>query len=184
MGNITDRRGPNAGQKPEIELRTRYAGAPLKFEQSTIIDRQFDQLDVGTWLFSMNDEDYQKAAGGHRALGTFADGTTRGMVNVEAIGGHLMVQHYKEVASSRSEVVMVSPKSRIYLAHLIPTLMGVRWTMSVKGLDAARSSFTCRVELFLPRWLRRLGPLLGVSHFVQAHVDEETIGYARDLMSR
>lgn len=184
MGNVTGGRGPHEDQAPETELHARYASKPLKFEQSTIIDRQFDQLDVGTWLFSMNDQDYQKTARGHLALGTFTEGATRGMINVEAIGGHLMVQHYKEAASSRSEAVMVSPKSRIYLVHVIPASMGVRWTMNVKGLDIARSSFTCRIELFLPWWIRLLGPLMGVSHFAQAHVDEETVGYARDLMSR
>jgi hypothetical protein len=53
--------------------------------------------------------------------------------------------------------------------------------MNVKAVDTSASSFTCRVELFLPRWIQLLGPLFRVSHFAQAHVDEETIGYARDL---
>jgi hypothetical protein len=156
-------------------------GKMMEFEQQTTIDMPADRLDVGTWLFNMTDTDYQGTAKGHIALGTFVDNATRGMVNVESIGGHLLVQHYKEAAGSRSEVVMVSPKSRIYLGHVIPTTIGVRWTMSVKPLDTSASSFTCRVELFLPRWIRLLGPFLGVSHFVQAHVDEETLGYARDL---
>jgi hypothetical protein len=85
-------------------------GTMMKLEEQTTINIPADHLDVETWLFNMTDTDYQGTAKGHKPLGTYVDNGTRGMINVEAIGGYLPVQHYKEDAGSRVEVVMVSPK--------------------------------------------------------------------------
>ncbi|SOX55771.1 hypothetical protein MAAFP003_4465 [Mycobacterium ahvazicum] len=153
----------------------------MEFEQHTTIDLPANRLDVPKWLFGMTDREYQRCAKGHRAAGTFVESGTRGMVNVESIGGHLLVQHYREDSSKPSEVVMVSPKSRIYLTHVLPATLGVRWVMSVTPVTDSTSRFTCRVELEVPAWMRVMGLFAGMRYSIQAHVDEETIGYAQSL---
>jgi hypothetical protein len=39
------------------------------------------------------------------------------MINVESIGGNLIVQHYRPVRADRDYVEMYSPASRVYVAQ-------------------------------------------------------------------
>ncbi|MBL0887406.1 hypothetical protein [Myceligenerans indicum] len=153
----------------------------LSFEHDATMDVPADEVDVTGWLFGMSDRDYQDTARGHQALGTSTDRDGRHMVNVESIGGNLLVQHYVLERGTRSEAVMHSPRSTIYLAHLIPARLGVRWTMAVRPATSDSSVLTCRVELDLPRWMNALGRVVGLRRSTQSHVDEEAAGYARDL---
>ena len=52
-------------------------------------------LNLHDWVFSLSDKDYQTTARGHIGAGssTHVDGT-RTSVNVESVGGNLLVQHY------------------------------------------------------------------------------------------
>lgn len=150
------------------------------FAHSARIDTPVDRLDVPAWMFQMTDADYPIVSSAHRALGTWRRGAQRGMVNVESIGGALMVQHYTEEASDESRIVMVSPRSSLYLLNAIRFTVGVRWTMWVApGPDG--TVFHCTVQMTMPAALLRVCDLLGMQRSVQHHVDEETDGYARDL---
>ncbi|GGA25634.1 hypothetical protein [Paenibacillus physcomitrellae] len=153
----------------------------MKFKQSTILPIPAQQINLDEWLFQMSDKDYQESAKGHRAMGTFSQKGRRGMINVESIGGHFLIQHYMEERSSASEVVMFSPETCLYLTHILPLKIGVRWTMNVTSETDGSSRFTCNVELLLPLWLRVIGTFAAMSHFVQSHTDEETLGFARDI---
>ena len=51
------------------------------------------------------------------------------MINVESIGGNLIVQHYRPVHADRSSVEMHSPASRVYLFQLVPYPADVRWIL-------------------------------------------------------
>ena len=73
----------------------------MKFTQQAVIDAPIDQVDLEKWLFTLSDSEYQAAAHGHRAAGTFTEDGVRGTINVESIGGTLMVQHYHEVSAGR-----------------------------------------------------------------------------------
>jgi len=132
-------------------------------------------------LFGMTDSEYQATAHGHRALGTWARDGIRGMINEEAIGGNLLVQHYTGESATPSQIVMNSPRSELYLMNLIRLRADVRWIMSVTPDGTSATTFTSTVQTTMPRWLRILGIFTRASHYIQAHVNEETLGYARDL---
>src|SRR5918992_4707680 len=140
-----------------------------------------DQLDLETWLFELSDADYRACARGHRGAGVFTDERGRGMINVESIGGNLIVQHYRSVCAGRDRVEMYSPASRVYLFHLIPVAAAVRWTLEVTPKTAATSAFACTVEVELPPVLTLLARLSLLGHFLGRHVDEEALGFAADI---
>jgi hypothetical protein len=153
----------------------------MKHTGHTTLDVPSDQVDLSNWLFTLSDADYQATARGHRAAGTFAQDGVRGMVNVEAMGGHLIIQHYRQVSATPSEVEMVSERSRVYLFHLVPATVQVRWTMSVTARTADTSDFHCSVELTLTPLLHTLGHLTALSAAIRAHTLEETQGFADDI---
>jgi hypothetical protein len=140
------------------------------------------EMDVGAWLFSLSDGDYQACARGHRGAGVFSDEHGRGMINVESIGGNLIVQHYRPVRSGHSSVEMYSPASRVYLFHIVPVVATVRWTLAVTPNTAvAASDLECTVRVELPSVLGVLARLSFLGHFLGRHVDEEALGFAADI---
>ena len=66
------------------------------------------EVDLERWLFGLSDREYQACARGHHGAGVFDDEQGRGMVNVESIGGNLIVQHYRPVRAGRNEMEMYS----------------------------------------------------------------------------
>src|SRR5262245_22255552 len=85
------------------------------------------QVDLENWLFGLSDEEYQACARGHRAAGVFSDELGRGGINVESIGGNLIIEHYRPVRTDPSDVEMYSATSRVYLLHLVPVAASMRW---------------------------------------------------------
>jgi hypothetical protein len=153
----------------------------MKFVNDTTVPFTADQIDLPQWLFTMTDQEYQAVSPAHRALGTFIADGVRGMVNVEVMGGALVIQHYREVQATKSRVEMYSARSRAYLMHVIPVSMEVRWTMSVTPRTADTSTFLCSVEVVPPAWLRSLMGVIGIRRAVRKHVEQETEAYAADL---
>ena len=140
-----------------------------------------DQIDLEAWLFGLSDSDYQSCAKGHQGAGVFNDEQGRGMINVESIGGNLIVQHYRCVRAGRSSVEMYSPASRVYLFHLVPVAAGVRWTLDVTPTTTGSSELACTVQVDLPPVLGVLARLNLLGHFLGRHVDEEAQGFAADI---
>lgn len=153
----------------------------MKFSHHTVIHAPADEVDLERWLFTMSDSDYQAAARGHRAAGTFTEGGRRGSVNVESIGGTLMIQHYLERDAGPARVEMLSERSDAYLFHLVRVHVQVRWTMTATPLTADTTTFTCEVELDMPLILRIAGRLIATPYFVRKHVVEETPGFVADI---
>ena len=145
------------------------------------LDVPVQEVDLESWLFGLSDEEYQACARGHRAAGVFTDEHGRGTVNVEVIGGNLLVQHYRCVRARRSEMEMYSAASNVYLLHLIPVHGSVRWTLTVAPTTDSSSQFTCTVEVGLHPVLRTLGRLMAVGTFLGRHVDEEAPKFAADI---
>ena len=145
------------------------------------VNEPSDQIDLEAWLFELSDSDYQACAKGHQGAGLFADEQGRGMVNVESIGGNLIVQHYRCVRADPTAVEMYSRASRVYLFHLVPVSAGVRWTLEAKPKTEATSEFACTVEVELRPVLAVLGRLSLLGHFLGRHVDEEAEGFAADI---
>jgi hypothetical protein len=145
------------------------------------LDAPGDEVDLEAWLFGLSDGDYQACAKGHQGAGVFTDEQGRGMINVESIGGHLIVQHYRPVRSGRPSVETYSPASRVYLFHVIPVAAVVRWTLEVTPKGAAASEFACTVRVHLRPVLGVLARLSLLGHFLGRHVDEEARGFAADI---
>ena len=116
---------------------------PISHTAKAAINEPSDEIDLGAWIFGLSDEDYQACATGHHGAGSFADAHGHGMVNVESVGGHLIVQHYRAVNADPSSVEMYSTASRVYLFHLVPVAAAVRWKLGVER----RSATTTRLDL-------------------------------------
>jgi hypothetical protein len=156
----------------------------MKHTGHATLNAPIDQVDLEHWLFTLTDAEYQACARGHRAAGTFVQDGVRGTVNVEAIGGHLIIQHYYEVSAAPSRVEMLSERSRVYLFHLVPATIQVRWTMSVNARNAETSEFHCSVELIMPPLLRALGAMSLLGRAIRAHTVEETQLFAEDIIRK
>jgi hypothetical protein len=82
-----------------------FAGIALAiFLALTLLIPHPDGADVG---------DYRACGKCHQGGGVFTDEQSRGMINVESIGGNLIVQHYRPVRADRASVEMYSPASRV-----------------------------------------------------------------------
>ena len=59
------------------------------------IDAPKEAFNLHDWVFTLSDKDYQTTARGHIGAGSsiHTDGTQTS-VNVESVGGNLLVQHY------------------------------------------------------------------------------------------
>jgi hypothetical protein len=154
---------------------------PISRSARETLNAPSDEIDLEAWLFGLSDADYQACARGHHGAGVFADEQGRGMINVESVGGNLIVQHYRPVRADRSFVEMYSPASRVYLMHLVPVVAAVRWFLQVAPKTAGASDFTCTVQVDLPGILGLLGRLSLLGHFLGNHVSEEARGFAADI---
>ncbi|MBE8518433.1 hypothetical protein ILP97_13115 [Amycolatopsis sp. H6(2020)] len=156
----------------------------MKHTGHTTLAAPIERIDLANWLFTLSDTDYQACSRGHRAAGVFVQDGVRGMVNVEAMGGHLIVQHYRELTATANHVEMLSERSRVYLFHLVPATIQVRWTMSGTARTADTTDFRCTVELTLPPLLRVLGRLSALGFAIRAHTREETRLFADDILRK
>ncbi|MFJ8941528.1 transposase [Streptomyces sp. NPDC102365] len=183
---------PNCATSVEFDMAsrcrhahsTRKGGQDMKHTGYATLDVPAGRVDLEDWLFTLSDAEYQACARGHRAAGTFVQDGVRGTVNVEAIGGHLIVQHYQEVSAKPSRVEMLSRRSRVYLFHLVPATIQVRWTMSVNVRNAESSEFRCSVELTMSPLLRALGALSLLGVAIRAHTLEETKLFGDDIVRK
>ena len=153
----------------------------MKFSHQAAINAPVDRVDLEEWLFTLSDSEYQAAAKGHRAAGTFTENGVRGTVNVESIGGTLMVQHYHAVSAEPTRVEMLSKRSRGYVMHLIPVHFLVRWTMTAASRTGDTTTFDCTVEIEMPTLVRLAAKLTGAPYFVRKHVEEEAPNFAADI---
>lgn len=116
--------------------------------------------------------EYQVCALGHHAAESFQDEHGRGMVNVESIGGNLIIQHNRAIWTERSDIEMCSA-SRVYLLFLIPVSASVRWFITVRPKTASSHDFTCTVRIDLHPALRAMSRLMALGWFFMRHVDKE-----------
>lgn len=114
---------------------------------SATINAPIEKIDIPTWCFSLPEKEYQSCSPAHIAAGfTTAPDGTRMSINVETIGGSLMVQHYVETLAEKTRLILDSdsdvftPTGRVVL-H-------VTWELSVKAIDKDRCEFTNRVQSF------------------------------------
>jgi hypothetical protein len=104
-----------------------------------------EKIDIPAWYFSLGEKEYQGCSPAHIAAGftTMPDGR-RMSINVEIIGGSLMVQHYVETLGHRNHLILESVSD--VFTPMGRTTIHVHWEMSVKAIDARTCEFTNRVR--------------------------------------
>jgi len=106
---------------------------------SAIINAPIELVDIADWVFSLPDAEYQRCSPAHIAAGfTTSDEGRRMSLNVETIGGNLMVQHYEEDIGEKHHVRLLSTSDVIGPSGR--TKSGVVWELSVRALDAIVAS--------------------------------------------
>jgi hypothetical protein len=130
---------------------------------------------------NLTDREYQACSPGHRGAGVFRENGTSGSINVESIGGHLLVQHYLATTATPNRVVMHSRNTRVYIMHVAPATIEVTWTLDVEPRDRATAEFRCVVEARMPALLQFVATLGLLPLFLRWHVQGETLSFARDI---
>jgi hypothetical protein len=109
------------------------------------INAPVDRIDLPEWCFSLSEKEYQECSPAHITAGfTTAPDGRRMSINVEIIGGSLMVQHYVETLGKKDHLVLESI-SDIFTPTGRTTIQ-VLWEMSVKAIDDERCEFTNHVR--------------------------------------
>ena len=114
---------------------------------TAIINAPIDRIDIPQWCFNLAEREYQSCSPAHVSAGvTTAEDGQRMSINVEVIGGSLMVQHYVETLSRKDHLVLDS-ESDVF-TPTGRTSIHVAWELSVKELDNGRCEFTNRVRSY------------------------------------
>ena len=139
-------------------------------------------VNMADWIFGMSDDEYRSVAVGHHAMGVIGE-KRLGLINVEQIGGTLIVQHYYTKGAEADHVSFVSEASEGFLLRAVPFTMKVWWNMSIKAAGAG-SELTCQIGFDAPAWVEAVGTLVRNNHHVLEHLIEETAGFARDIQRK
>ena len=76
---------------------------------TAIINAPIDKVDIPAWCFSFPEREYQGCSPAHIAARfTTAPDGKRMSINVEIIGGSLMVQHYVETLGHKDHLILDS----------------------------------------------------------------------------
>jgi len=141
-----------------------------------------EAFNLHDWVFTLSDNDYQTTAKGHIAAGTsiHSDGTQTS-VNVESVGGNLLVQHYVAEVEEPDYVKMVS-FSDIWLMKMIHTVVKVTWEMRLISVSENECKFQNTVLVEHPNLIMKILSTLGLGgYFVRKHNEEETPLFAQNL---
>lgn len=112
---------------------------------TAIINAPIEKIDIPKWCFTLAEKDYQGCSPAHIAAGfTTAPDGKRMSINVEIIGGSLMVQHYVETLGEKNHLILESVSD--VFTPTGRTTIHVRWELSVKAIDSERCEFTNRVR--------------------------------------
>jgi hypothetical protein len=114
-------------------------------EKTATIHAPVERVDIADWLLHLPDAEYQRCAPpDHIAAGTTTSDDGRPMsINVEVIGGNLMVQHYVAEAHEPHHCRMVSLSDVQTPAGW--TKIQVIWDLSVTPLDSTSCRYTNQV---------------------------------------
>lgn len=153
-----------------------------KFTFQGNINLPVEQIDLHDWLINITENDYKSFSKAHRAFGLTKIDGVEGMINVESIGGNLLVQHYKIQERQNHLLTLYSQKSDAYLFHLVKVAVGVEWKMSVKKKDGASSVFSCEIGVAYPNKLLKIASFLVAGrYFLRKHINEERPLFAKSI---
>ena len=148
------------------------------------INAPIDSIDMYKWLRELTDIEYQSFSKGHQAMGHLNEGEFGGMINVEIVGGLLLVQHYSIKDKSKSHVNSYSDQSRAYLMGIIPIKVEVSWSLSVVGISNQKSKFVCEVGVLIPSKILSFISSPVLSYSLKRHLKEEGALFAKDIENK
>jgi hypothetical protein len=112
---------------------------------SATINAPIEKVDIAEWLFNLSDAEYQRCSPAHIAAGTSRNQEGKRMsLNVEMIGGSIVVQHYVEDIAERHHCRVISISD--VFAPNGRTKVQVVWELSVKPIDEKSCEFTNHVH--------------------------------------
>jgi hypothetical protein len=112
---------------------------------SAKIEAPIEQVDIPAWCFTLPESEYQACSPAHCAAGaTVAPDGRRMSINVETIGGSLMVQHYVEEIGLPDHLRLVSESDVFTSAG--PTKIRVIWDLRVTRIDDVSCELTNTVH--------------------------------------
>jgi len=111
---------------------------------SAIINAPIEKINIPEWCFSLPEQEYQFCSPAHVAAGfTTAPDGKRMSINVEVLGGSVMVQHYIEKLGEPGHLILESISDVFTPTGRVNIL--VHWELSVKKIDEESCEFTNRV---------------------------------------
>lgn len=112
---------------------------------SATINAPIEKINIPDWCFTLPEKEYQSCSPAHIAAGfTTSPEGQRMSVNVEILGGSLMVQHYVEKLGEPTHLVLESVSD--VFTPTGRTTIHVHWELSVKKIDDNTCEFTNRVR--------------------------------------
>lgn len=156
---------------------------------SAVINAPLEKVNIPEWCFTLPESEYQGASPAHNACGmtTTPDGR-RMSINVEILGGSLMVQHYVEEIGKPHHLRLVS-RSDLF-TPTGRTKVGVIWELSVKRVDDNTCEFTNHVRSFFTPELLDFIAQQGIPReyfrsarrpISVAHTEQETPRFAKSI---
>jgi hypothetical protein len=114
----------------------------VQSERTAVVHAPIEHVDIADWLLNLPDAEYQRCCPpDHIAAGSTTTDDGRPMsINVEEVGGSLMVQHYVAEVHQPRHCRMVSLSD--VQTPLGWTKIQVIWDLSVTPLDPATCQYT------------------------------------------
>src|SRR5207244_11511783 len=101
---------------------------------SATIEAPIEKVNIPSWCFTLPESEYQACSPAHCSAGvTTAPDGRRMSINVEILGGSVMVQHYVEEIGQPNHLRLVS-NSDVF-TPTGRTKIGVIWNLAVRKLD-------------------------------------------------
>ena len=112
---------------------------------TAVVNAPIEKVDLADWLFGLSDAEYQRCSPAHIAAGTTrSEDGKRMSINVEMIGGSIVVQHYVEDIAEKHHIRLISLSDTFSPnGH---TKVQVIWELSVKPARQQASEAHNRIE--------------------------------------
>ena len=143
------------------------------------IDAPKEAFNLHDWVFTLSDKDYQTTARGHIGAGSsiHTDGTQTS-VNVESVGGNLLVQHYVAEIKEPDYVKMVS-MSDLWLMKLVHVVVKVTWEMRLIPVSESECKFQNTVLVEHPNFIMKINIITFKSIFLIRSIKRSFKSYFR-----
>jgi len=112
---------------------------------SATINAPIQKVDIPAWCFTLPEAEYQSCSPAHCSAGATTSPDGRRMsINVEILGGSLIVQHYIEEVARPDHLRLVSTSD--VFTPTGRTKIGVIWDLAARKIDDKTCEFTNTVQ--------------------------------------